>query len=700
MDGKPASARMPIGYRVGDLLVDMRLRRVTRDGIDLGIVGRSFELLVALAGAAPRVVANEELMDRVWAGLVVNPETLTQRVKLLRKALADDAEHPRYVAVLRGFGYRIAATVETLTELPEPAAAGRTSASASALLASSAASTSAAAERAPAPAVGLLSRSGRRVHVLGALLPLLVAGAGVTWWALEHRNAASDLAAVHAGSFTAAGSPSVAVLPFANLTGAPTKDYLGEGIAEELIDALAHVPGLKVPAPTSTFAYKGRDADVRRIARDLGVTTVLEGSVRSAGERLRISARLVDAASGYQIWSQEYDRQSTDIFALQGELAAEIVQALRRHVSVDLPALMPRRSPTRDVQAYDLYLQAEAVFRGTPASAQQAIAFLDQALARDPDFADALAHRAALRIMPVMTGGGSAELLDEVGRDAVRALAMDPTSAEGHATREMLSALHGDWLDAEREYEATMSTGANDPYFRDFHSFWLLRPAGRLQQDESELLDSYRLAPAHGFTLHELATTESLLGQDAEAVRYIELFHELVANGTPVDGSDALPYVRRALRARRYDEVARWATLALSEPLRRAGGTAAIDALSAALADPAEQPNADRALRSFVPQLLGSTEEDRVKMFFVDALVMVGDVDGAYDTIERFLDRRLETTRGRGVEWSEIWAPEMRAFRQDPRFGALVARLGLVDYWRRYGAPDECSMTDGSLGCR
>ncbi len=682
-----AATGTAIGYQVGDLLVDLRLRRVTRDGIDLGIVGRSFELLVALAAEAPRLLSTDELMDRVWAGLVVNPETVTQRVKLLRKALADDADNPRYVVALRGFGYRIAATVEALTELPEPAAV-RTPAPRSA---------STATESASALPAGPRSTSNRWVLALGTSLPLLILGAGVVWWTLEHRNAPPDLAETRIGGSTAARAPSVAVLPFANLTGAPTKDYVGDGIAEELINALARVPGLKVPARTSTFAYKGRDADVRRIARDLGVATVLEGSVRSAGERLRVSARLVDAASGYQIWAQEYERQSTDFFALQDELAAEIVRALRSYVSIDLAAPAPRRSPTRDVQAYDLYLQAEAVFRGTPATAQQAIAFLDQALARDPDYADALAHRAALRIMPVMSGGGSAELLDEVGRDTARALAMEPTSAEGHATREMLSALRRNWLDAEREYEASLSTGSNDPYFRDFHSFWLLRPAGRLQQDESELIDSYRLAPADGFTLHELATTESLLGHDAEAVRYVELFHELVANGAPVDGYDALPYVRRALRARHCGEAVRWATLALSEPLRGAGGTAAIDTLCAALTDPSRRLEADQALRSFVPRLLASSDDDRVKMFFVDALVMAGNLDAAYEMIEQFLDRRLETTGA--VEWSEIWAPEMSPFRQDPRFGALAARLGLVDYWRRYGPPDECAVTDGSLSC-
>src|SRR6185437_3438353 len=126
---------------------------------------------------------------------------------------------------------------------------------------------------------------------------------------------------------SAAADSSIAVMPFANLTGDASKDYIADGIAEELINALDRVPGLRVPARTSTFVYKGHNADIRRIAQDLNVATVLEGSLRTAGERLRVSARLVDARTGFPIWTQTFDRQATDLFRLQDDLAGQIVTA-------------------------------------------------------------------------------------------------------------------------------------------------------------------------------------------------------------------------------------------------------------------------------------------------------------------------------------------------------------------------------------
>jgi TolB-like protein len=131
-------------------------------------------------------------------------------------------------------------------------------------------------------------------------------------------------------------SASVAVLPFANLTGDPGKDYFGDGMAEELINALAKVPGLKVASRTSSFAYKGRNADIRQIARDLDVATVLEGSVRSAGDRVRITTQLINAESGYHVWSETYDYDFKDIFTLQDDLAGKTVAAFRRSTHLPL----------------------------------------------------------------------------------------------------------------------------------------------------------------------------------------------------------------------------------------------------------------------------------------------------------------------------------------------------------------------------
>lgn len=146
---------------------------------------------------------------------------------------------------------------------------------------------------------------------------------------------------------------SVAVLPFANLTGDASRDYLANGIAEELICTLSHASGLKVPARTSSFAYRGRETDIRTIARELGVETVIEGSLRAAGERLRVTAQIIDARSGFHLWSHNYDRESGDLLALQDELAAAIANAFRA-------SLGNVRCPTDDEEAYDLYLKARA----------------------------------------------------------------------------------------------------------------------------------------------------------------------------------------------------------------------------------------------------------------------------------------------------------------------------------------------------
>src|SRR5215469_11358832 len=160
---------------------------------------------------------------------------------------------------------------------------------------------------------------------------------------------------------TTAMRKSIAVLPFASLSSDPEKDYFGDGIAEELIHLLARVPGLEVPARTSSFAYKGRNIDVRQIARELGVGMLLEGSVRSAGDRIRVSAQLIEADSGFHVWSQTYDRRFVDIFQLQDELAVAIVRALKINLADGESRPLRDAPPTRDVEAYRLFLRAIAL---------------------------------------------------------------------------------------------------------------------------------------------------------------------------------------------------------------------------------------------------------------------------------------------------------------------------------------------------
>ena len=426
------------------------------------------------------------------------------------------------------------------------------------------------------------------------------------------------------------------------------------------------------------------------------MATILEGSVRSTGERLRVSARLVDAASGFQIWSQDYDRQSADIFKLQDDLAGQIVQALRGYMNVDLTVPTGRQPPTKDVQAYELSLQARLIGRGTTASVREALALVDQALVRDPDFADARVFRAILLAGSAGLGAGPSTLVDDAQREIDRALALSPNSAEAHTAQEAIDVMHGHWIEAEASFRAAMVMGADDPEVRDFHPFLILRPAGRIRQSQAEFTAAYHLARTYGWTPHELAITESLLGHDAEAEKFVELEEQNYGVEQPVRWDIALIRARAAARSGRYAAAAGLASQALTDSLRNAGGGQVMQAVYAALADPAKRPAARQALQDFIPRLTDSIDF-RVWTVFVGAFTMIGDLDGAYALAGRIADQPFGA---HGITLSgDLWRPEMRPFRKDARFAALMARTGLSDYWKRYGSPDECDLKDGVLAC-
>jgi TolB-like protein len=452
---------------------------------------------------------------------------------------------------------------------------------------------------------------------------------------------------------------SVAVVPFANLTGDPSKDYFGDGMAEELIDALANVPGLKVPSRTSSFAYKGRDTDVRRIAQDLGVAKILEGSVRSTGDSVRVTAQLVDARSGYHVWSQTYERRFADIFQLQDELARAIVEQLLGKIGT-APANSGISSPsTRNVEAYQLYLQAHAVGSIlTAATLNRGVGLLDQALTLDPTYAEAWKDRAEMRATLVAFFGASPHELQQAESDARRAEALRP-----NAGLSVLAFIHdqlGRRVDAEREYQAALATvGRASPNAHVSYSIHL-GATGRLQAALVQAMEAYRLAPADINSLGIAGITNLVVGHDAEALKFAELLTEL---GDPVHSAD----LYHGMVALRKGHLTDDALNGL-----RSGGFASPDRsalvkfIVLAAADPATAtPEARKAL------------------------------DELYGLSNRALDNRSAAPFP--ILW---WSPEMRPFRRDARFQRLVSRLGLIDYWKQYGPPDDCDLHGDVLVCR
>jgi len=276
--------------------------------------------------------------------------------------------------------------------------------------------------------------------------------------------------------------PSIAVLPFENMSGDRENEYFSDGLAEEIINALTRIPGLKVIARTSAFAFKGRHEDVRRIAEALGVKNVLEGSVRKAGSRIRVTVQLITAADGSHLWSERYDRELADVFAVQDEIATAITGALQVTLSA---ASMPARRYTPNLPAYEHYLKAlYDSQRRTPESMARAQKHFERAIELDPQFA--VAHAEFGHLFHQLATYGfmpPREALPLMRKEARRALAIDASLPEGHAMLGTAAAMFDyDWPEAERHFRLAMAHGVVPPLVHLYYALYCLLPTGRAQE--------------------------------------------------------------------------------------------------------------------------------------------------------------------------------------------------------------------------
>jgi serine/threonine-protein kinase len=268
----------------------------------------------------------------------------------------------------------------------------------------------------------------------------------------------------------ARGTPSIAVLPFLNMSRDADDEYFSDGLAEEIINVLAQMSGLKVIARTSAFAFKGKNEDIRRIADALGVSTVLEGSVRRAGSRIRVTAQLIQANDGTHLWSQRYDREMADIFAMQDEISAAIADALK----VKLTPVPERRVPS--LPAYEAYLRYRSFqWKFTPEASQRSRECLEQALALDPEFAlpyvGLADYHLALGVVGIMPAQQAMPRAREL---AQRALEIDPELPEAHAMLGIVAFLYDfDWGEADRRFRLATAREPLMPHLREWYSQWL-----------------------------------------------------------------------------------------------------------------------------------------------------------------------------------------------------------------------------------
>ena len=290
--------------RIGDWTVDPAADQISRDGAVVRVEARTMRLLLCLADRAGQVVSIDELLNEVWAGVIVTPDSVYQAVTSLRRLLGDDPKQPAYIATVPRRGYRLIAAVEAQPDKPTAPVV---------LPTPSADAVKPGPRNVPKQGRGALLGSALALGVV-----LLLCGAISAYWLLRDRPAAQATISAR----------TIAVLPFLDLTDKMSEEPFADGMTEELIDKLSTFPGMQVSAPTSSFYYKDKQVPVADIAKALGVAYVLDGSVRKSGDTMRVAARLVRAGDGFVVWSATYDRSVGDKLKVQDEIATEAAKAL------------------------------------------------------------------------------------------------------------------------------------------------------------------------------------------------------------------------------------------------------------------------------------------------------------------------------------------------------------------------------------
>jgi len=286
--------------RVGDWRVNPASGQISRNGESARVEVRTMQLLLCLAERAGEVVSIDELLNQVWTGVIVSPDSVYQAVTSLRRLLGDDPKHPTYIETVPRLGYRMVATVSPW------------------------ATQSHSDPEALPPTRRFRARFSWAAA--GTAFCLALAVAFVFYGKVQNDNRPASPA-------TAPGPPkSIAVLPFLDLTEGMKNETFADGMTEELIDRLSKIPGLRVPSPTSSFYFKGKQIPIADIAKTLGVAYLLDGSVRKSGARLRVAARLIRVDNGYVAWSETYDRALDDILMVQDDIAGEVTKALKASI--------------------------------------------------------------------------------------------------------------------------------------------------------------------------------------------------------------------------------------------------------------------------------------------------------------------------------------------------------------------------------
>jgi adenylate cyclase len=425
---------------------------------------------------------------------------------------------------------------------------------------------------------------------------------------------------------------SIAVLPFVNMSGDPENEYFSDGIAEEILNLLVKLPQLKVASRTSSFVFKGKEVNIPTVARDLGVGTILEGSVRRAGDRVRITAQLIEAESDTHLWSETYDREMKDVFAIQDDIAQSIVDALEMTLSPK-----ERRSiqyvATSDARAFDFYLRGRSyMYTMTRRDYEHAIRMFKQAIAVDAKFALAYAGIADAYSHLYRYADATQENVDKAVEASEKAIALDSDSAEAHASRGLSLFISGQFEEATREF--AQAIGQNPKLFEAYYYYGLACSSNAdFKTAEQMYLKAMEVNPADYQAPLFLAQAYNSMGRKHDEMR-IRL--------------GALETIQRHLEMNPHD-------------------TRALYCCAQNLCQVGEKEKA----MELAERALGQDQDEPVVLYNVACFyALQGDLDRALELLTRAVDQGWGDR-----EWLETDS-DLDVLRNDDRFESLLVRIG------------------------
>jgi TolB-like protein/DNA-binding winged helix-turn-helix (wHTH) protein/Tfp pilus assembly protein PilF len=630
-----------------DIEIDVDGRRLIVAGKDVALEPKTFAVLALLAGNPGKTLTHDDILDAVWGHRHVTQSVLHRAIALLRQALGGRSPQRQYIHTVHGVGYRFDARV--LRRLSPSLMDGAPSTiSGDASIAAAPARQAAGAGQATVP------RPRRnRVPIAIAVCALFVLGA---FFVLRTRAPAPP------------ASPTLVVLPLQVIGDDTNEAAFAAGLSEELTTRLARVPGLQLISGTSATIARKEDFDPSQLAEKLHTTHALEGSLREAGDKLRIDLRLIETPTGRTVWAQDYDRSSGDVFTMQQEIAQAVANALALHIGLARTGL-----PAPDPQVFREYLQLRHVFLASndTAAYAQAEHDLDALAARANDYAP-VHGLLALNLASDFEGAGKE---DAALREAHNALAIDPNDLYAHVALGMVASHAKDWATVKREYDIALALDPTDPVVHNIDGMFLSR-LGYGEQALAQFEIAYAADPLGYWVTYNMGTHLDVLGRHAEAKKYLDLLPE------------------RETKASMDTTVARWrnavwrgdfnAARSFAAQLpERDGSRAAFVAVAEALMDPAAWPQAEAAIGE--RESASGARPDRLRLY--EPKPNAADILATFEPGDQQPGGSL------------VWAPGFAKVRHDPAFQDFLRHMKFIDFWNVNGWPPQCKPDDRGARC-